>query len=65
MQQCACKFCGIDGGLEYTRIIGDEENFDIKKITILENYTDDEVKKILYEDWNMNRNKFGKIRCRK
>ena len=65
MQQCGCKSCGIDGGFEYTRIIGDEANFDIKKITILENYTDDEVKKILYEDWKMNRNKFGKIRRRK
>ena len=65
MQQCSCKSCGIDGGFEYTRIIGEEENYDIRETSILEKFTADEVKKILYEDWKINRNKFGKIRRRK
>lgn len=58
---CSCESCAIDGGFDYIRIIGNRENWENAEIQILENKSDDEVKKILYDDWNERKNKYGVI----
>ena len=64
---CSCESCAIDGGFDYIRITGNLENWENAEIQILENKSDDEVKKILYNDWNERKNKYGVIheKCHK
>lgn len=59
---CKCTSCAIDGGFDYYRIIGDKENWEMMELHILDEKSDDEVKKILYNDWNLNINKYGTIK---
>ena len=59
---CSCEKCAIDGGFDYYRIIGNAEDWESITINILPNKSDDEVKKILYDDWNYKKNKYGTIK---
>jgi len=52
---CSCKSVGIDGGRQYTRIIGDIKDIQEKQINIKAS------QKELYEDWNLKRDKYGLI----
>ncbi len=62
---CSCKSCAVDGGFDYLKIVGNKENWESTQINILENKTDDEVKKILFNDWNKGKNKYGRLNNRK
>jgi hypothetical protein len=59
---CSCKSCAVDGGFNYMSINGNRENWEIAEKDILREKTDDEVKKILYDDWNFGKNKYGLIK---
>jgi hypothetical protein len=59
---CSCKSCAVDGGFDYLKITGNKEDWELKQINILENKTDDEVKKLLFNDWNKRKNKYGTIK---
>lgn len=59
---CSCEKCAIDGGLDYYRIIGNVNDWEMVEIEILENKSDEEVKKILYDDWNFGNDKYGRIK---
>ena len=62
---CSCESCAIDGGFDYYRIVGNVEDWEFAEIKILEDKSDNEVKKILYNDWNLNKNKYGTIKGKK
>ena len=59
---CSCEKCAIDGGFDYYRIIGNKEDWEMTEVHILDDKSDDEVKKILYDDWNYRKNKYGTIK---
>ncbi len=53
---CSCNTIAIDGGFDYTKINGDQKYFlDMFTIKI------DALKIDLYNDWNYNENKYGRI----
>ena len=62
---CSCESCAIDGGFDYFKIVGNHENWESLKINILENKSENEVKKILYDDWNERKNKYGVLKNNK
>lgn len=62
---CSCESCAVDGGFDYLKIVGNKENWEYTQINVLENKTDDEVKKILFEDWNKGKNKYGILKNNK
>lgn len=62
---CSCESCAVDGGFDYLKIVGNKENWEFKRINVLENKTDDEAKKILFEDWNKGKNKYGVLKNNK
>ena len=62
MRWCSCGSCAIDGGFDYYRIIGNREDWEMTEVHILDDKSDDEVKKILYDDWNLNINRYGIIK---
>lgn len=59
---CSCESCAVDGGFDYIKIVGNKENWEFKRINVLENKTDDEAKKILFEDWSKGKNKYGALK---
>lgn len=59
---CSCKKCAIDGGFDYYRVIGYPDEWEKTVVEILEDKSDEEVKKILYDDWNLRINKYGRIK---
>ena len=59
---CSCESCAVDGGFDYLKIIGKKEDWESVQINILENKTDNEVKKILFDDWNKRKNKYGLLK---
>lgn len=61
-RSCSCESCAIDGGFDYCRIIGKGEDWDMMELHVLDEKSDDEVKKILYDDWNNSKNKYGVIK---
>jgi len=50
---CTCGKCAVDGGRDYTKVVGDGS---ILEINILAS------EKVLYNDWNKQINKFGLIK---
>lgn len=58
---CECGKCGIDGGFDYIKIIGNPEDWESKRVSILNELPDEEVKKILYDDWNWHKDRYGRI----
>ena len=62
---CSCESCAVDGGFDYLKIVGNKENWEFKRINVLENKTDDEAKKILFEDWSKEKNKYGVLKNNK
>lgn len=62
---CSCESCAVDGGFDYLKIVGNKENWEFKRINVLENKTDNEAKKILFEDWNKGKNKYGLLKNNK
>lgn len=62
---CSCEKCAIDGGFDYYRIIGDKDDWELMEIDILKDKDHDEVLKILYDDWNFEKNKYGMIKGEK
>lgn len=57
--------CAVDGGFDYLKIVGNKENWEFKRINVLENKTDNEAKKILFEDWSKGKNKYGLLKNNK
>ena len=55
-RSCSCEAVAIDGGFDYTRIIGN----DCPKTEIL--VVDGADKQMLYDDWNKRIDKFGLIK---
>ena len=54
---CSCKNIAVDGGFEYNKITF--KNFsDLEEVEIEVNVS----KKELYNDWNLNENKYGIVR---
>ena len=45
--------------------MGNKENWEFKRINVLENKTDDDAKKILFEDWSKGKNKYGLLKNNK
>ena len=62
---CSCESCAVDGGFDYLKIVGNKENWEFKRINVLENKTDNEAKKILFEDWSKGKNKYGLLKNNK
>lgn len=58
---CGCKSCAVDGGFDYMKITGNREDWEFSEVNILEDKSADEVKRILYDDWNGRKNKYGRI----
>jgi hypothetical protein len=58
---CSCKSCAIDGGFDYLRIMGHDGDWEQTEINVLDGKSETEVKKILYNDWNKRKNKYGTI----
>ena len=56
---CPCGKCAVDGGFDYFKIVGNREDWEMTELNVLEDHTDGEAKNILYNDWNLNENKFG------
>lgn len=56
---CPCGRCAVDGGFDYFKIVGNREDWEITELNVLEGHADGEAKNILYNDWNLNENKFG------
>ena len=52
---CSCGKVSVDGGFDYMKIVGWKKDFIIKQINVKE------TRKELYQDWNYNINKFGRI----
>ena len=59
---CGCEKCAIDGGFDYYRIVGNREDWEMTEVHILDDKSDDEVKEILYKDYNFSINKYGTIK---
>lgn len=59
---CSCEKCAIDGGFDYYRIIGNKEDWEMMEIEILKDKDHEEAIKILYDDYNYGRNKYGIIK---
>jgi hypothetical protein len=59
---CSCESCAIDGGFDYMKITGNREDWESVQIDVFENKTDNEVKKILFDDWNKGKNKYGVLK---
>jgi len=53
---CACNSIAIDGGSDYTRIIGNPKNIESIVFDI------EQTEKELYDDWNTNTDKYGLIK---
>ena len=62
MRWCSCGSCAIDGGFDYLKVTGNFEDWEMTEVHILDDKSDDEVKKILYDDWNLNINRYGIIK---
>jgi hypothetical protein len=64
---CTCNSCAIDGGFEYTRIIGEPEKIEhtTVNVDIPGCETDKEIKKKLYDDWNQRIDMYGLIKTQK
>ena len=56
---CPCGRCAVDGGFDYFKIVGNREDWEVTELNVLEGHADGEAKNILYNDWNLNENKFG------
>jgi len=54
MQWCSCGDVAIDGGFEYRKICFKDKTPESLEIDL--NVT----KQMLYDDWNLNKNKYGK-----
>lgn len=59
---CSCHSCAVDGGFDYLKITGNPENWQFEQIDILRNKDEDNVKRILFEDWNKGKNKYGVLK---
>lgn len=53
---CECKACAIDGGREYTKVVGNFEDYE----TILMEIP--QTTKELYDDWNTYADKYGVLK---
>lgn len=58
---CKCESCAIDGGFDYIHVIGNMDDYSVEEINVLDDKFDDDAKRILYDDWNNRKNKFGLI----
>lgn len=56
---CSCEKCAIDGGFEYTRILGNPEDYENVIVEL------DADRKSLYLDWAKGIDKFGIIKTEK
>lgn len=56
---CPCGKCAVDGGLDYFKIAGNREDWEVIDFSVLDDIPVGEAKNILYNDWNFNENKFG------
>ena len=62
MRWCSCGSCAIDGGFDYLKVTGNFEDFNHKTINLFKNKTNNEIKTILFNDWNSGENKYGLIK---
>lgn len=53
---CTCNSVAVDGGFEYFKIAGNQEDFKIMEIDV------DTDKMTLFNDWNKDKNKYGTIK---
>lgn len=56
MRWCSCKSIAIDGGFDYIKVAGEEEDIENKEINV------NVSKKDLYDDWNKKKDKYGLIK---
>ena len=54
---CSCAECYIDGGQQYMRIGFGNAGYEFIDLNIPE-----ATEKILYDDWNLGKNRYGKIK---
>ena len=58
---CSCKSCAIDGGFDYLKIVGQPNDWQSIDVTVLPLESEDNIKKILFDDWNKGTDKYGVI----
>ena len=58
---CSCKSCAIDGGFDYLKIVGQPNDWQSIEVTVLPLESENDVKKILFDDWNKGTDKYGVI----
>ena len=56
-RKCTCGSIAVDGGFDYMRIIGEEEN-----VGQINTFEIKQTKKELFADWNSGKNKYGIIK---
>ena len=59
---CECGSCAVDGGFDYFKITGNHEDWESMQINVLENKSEKEARKILYDDWNKGKDKYGTLK---
>ena len=58
MRGCSCGQVFVDGGFDYTRIVGNTPDFIEMKISV------DQTPMELYEDWNSRKDEYGIIKMK-
>ena len=58
---CSCNSVAIDGGFDYLKIIGQPNDWKLNSVEVLPLESEDNVKKILFDDWNSGKDKYGVI----
>ena len=57
---CPCKSVAIDGGRDYMKVTFEKQtDFECVDFEVLSFNRDADVKKILFDDWNLGRNEYG------
>jgi len=59
---CPCEAVAIDGGVDYTKVTGNPEDFEMVTLKLFDDWSDEVVLRNLFEDWNRGENRFGIIK---
>lgn len=59
---CSCKKCAVDGGLDYFRITGKLKDWKVVDLNVLDDLTDKDARKVLYDDWNTKTDNYGLLK---
>ena len=60
MRYCECRKIAIDGGFDYIKITGNEEDYDIVEFDLKRNLRF--LKRELFTDWSMHLDRYGLLK---